>query len=93
MKDTFVSTALAKGVTIRWLEQQTGENYATLKKHYSKWMPLEVPSELARFTDVEPSRGKIVPSWAQSVGTISVSARNRGGKKMVPTGFEPVLPT
>ena len=53
-------------------------------------MPLEVPSELARFTDVEPSRGKIVPSWAQSVGTISVSARNRGGKKMVPTGFEPV---
>lgn len=53
-KDTFVSTALADAnVNIRWLEQQTGEHYATLRKHYSKWMPAEAASELRRFESID----------------------------------------
>ena len=33
-KDTFVTTALKAGVTIAWLETQTGVNYLTLRRHY-----------------------------------------------------------
>ena len=90
-----MSTALAAGVNIRWLEQQAGENYATLKKHYSRWMPLEVGSELRRFAGVDPAlfSGQIVPARQRRTGTISASPRNYERKEMVPTGFEPVLPT
>ena len=52
-KDTFVTTALGVGVRIAWLEQQTGVNYLTLRKHYGKWMPSEGASELARFAEVD----------------------------------------
>jgi integrase len=54
-KDTFVTTALDVGVNIRWLEQQTGVDYATLKKHYSRWMAREVRSELERFRKLDPA--------------------------------------
>jgi hypothetical protein len=51
-KDTFVTTALDAGVRIAWLEQQTGVLYATLRKHYGKWMPGD--RELRRFVEVAP---------------------------------------
>ena len=35
-KDTFVTTALQKGVKIAWLETHTGVNYAALRRHYGK---------------------------------------------------------
>jgi hypothetical protein len=54
-KDTFVTTALNAGVKIAWLEQQTGVAYATLRRHYGKWIPNEVDSELRRFADHDPS--------------------------------------
>jgi hypothetical protein len=53
-KDTFVTTALDAGVTIAWLEQQTGVTYVTLRKHYGKWMPGDRDRELRRFADVAP---------------------------------------
>ena len=37
------------GVKTAWLEQQTGVNYATLRKHYGRWMAGEVASELQQF--------------------------------------------
>jgi hypothetical protein len=30
-------------------------NYATLRRHYGKWMPTEGQSELRRFEDVDPT--------------------------------------
>jgi len=53
-KDTFVTTALDAGVTIAWLEQQTGVTYATLRKHHGKWMPGDRERELRRFAEVAP---------------------------------------
>jgi hypothetical protein len=53
-KDTFVTTALTAGVKIAWLEEQTGVAYATLKRHYGKWMPLDEAGELRRFAALEP---------------------------------------
>jgi hypothetical protein len=54
-KDTFVSVALQAGVKIAWLENQTGVNYLTLRRHYGKWMPTEGASELARFRALDPT--------------------------------------
>jgi hypothetical protein len=53
-KDTFVTAALEAGVRIAWLEQQTGVAYATLRRHYGKWMPSAVGSELDRFAGLAP---------------------------------------
>jgi hypothetical protein len=44
-----------RGVKIAWLETQTGVNYATLRRHYGKWMPTEGQSELRRFVDIDPT--------------------------------------
>jgi hypothetical protein len=38
-KDTFCSLAVTRGVIPSWLEQQTGVAWATLKKHYAKYIP------------------------------------------------------
>jgi integrase len=56
-KDTFVTTSLQAGVRIAWLEAQTGVNYATLRRHYGKWITLEGTSEWARF------QGELDPAW------------------------------
>jgi integrase len=98
MKDTFVTTALVAGVNIRWLEQQTGEDYATLKKHYSRWMPLEIGSELRRFNSVDPTlftpkQRQLSPRKRRRRGQFPISVRNKRGIEVVPRGFEPLLPT
>ena len=37
-KDTYISTVLPVK-PIPWIEEQTGVAYATLKKHYGRWLP------------------------------------------------------
>jgi hypothetical protein len=54
-KDTFVTTALQVGVKVAWLEAQTGVAYATLKRHYGKWITPEGQSELKRFAPLPPT--------------------------------------
>jgi integrase len=52
-KDTFVTNALTVGVRIAWLEQQTGVEYSTLRRHYGRWMPGEDRTELERFAALD----------------------------------------
>jgi hypothetical protein len=97
-KDTFVSTALGVGANVRWLEQQTGENYATLKKHDGEWVPPEMQSELRKFERVAPNlfraeERKLSATYPASGGQFPVTARNPVGFEVVPRGFEPLLPT
>ena len=54
-KDTFVTRTLQAGVKVAWLEAQTGVAYATLKRHYGKWITPEGTSELQRFAALEPT--------------------------------------
>ncbi len=54
-RDTFVTTALQAGVKVAWLEAQTGVAYATLKRHYGKWITPAGESELDRFAKLEPT--------------------------------------
>jgi len=54
-KDTFVTMALRVGAKIAWLENQTGVNYATLRRHYGKWMTTEDRTEQQKFAGVDAS--------------------------------------
>ncbi len=98
MKDTFVTTALAAGVNIHWLEAQTGVRIETLKRHYWKWMRSEVPGQLAAMRAFEQGMQgadatRLVPALVVPALTDEIQERNqaigvRGG------GLEPprVLP-
>jgi integrase len=90
-KDTFVTTSLNAGVKIAWLEQQTGVAYATLRRHYGKWMPSEGESELRRFAAVDPGlfRGQIVSADRGRADTLFASGRKIERRKVRKGGLEP----
>src|SRR4029077_12293216 len=90
-KDTFVTTALLAGVKIAWLEQQTGVAYATLRRHYGKWMPSEGESELRRFAALDPGlfSGQIVSADRGRADTIFASGRKSERRKVRKGGLEP----
>jgi integrase len=74
-KDTFVSSALKLGLKVAWLEQQTGVNYATLKRHYGKWLDDGDDTELRLFAALDPSLfhypvGEIAPPQKPRRGQI-----------------------
>ena len=48
-----MTTALQANVKVAWLEAQTGVAYATLKRHYGKWITPEGSSELERFAELD----------------------------------------
>ena len=51
-KDTFVSLAMTCNANPAWLEQQTGVAWATLKKHYGRYMPRQGASEMHKLRAV-----------------------------------------
>jgi integrase len=90
-KDTFVTTALNAGVKIAWLENQTGVNYATLRRHYGKWLPTEGESELRRFAALDPTLFGM-PGCVRSPGstdTRRVRLRKHERSKVRKGGLEP----
>jgi integrase len=91
-KDTCVTTAIKRGVKIGWLESQTGVSYATLKRHYGKWLRDESREDLRLFVGTDgdeicPRSGGSVPS-ASDRSSKTEDLEMRGG------GLEPprVLP-
>jgi hypothetical protein len=45
-KDTYVSTALTRGVNLAWLSEQTGVADATLRRHYGKFIHADAADAL-----------------------------------------------
>ena len=90
-KDTFVSAALTAGVKIAWLETQTGVNYATLRRHYGKWMPTEGQNELRRFEHIDPTlfQGPKCVRSEDPTDTRRVTHGNLSTKKVRKGGLEP----
>lgn len=52
-KDTFVSLQLVAGAPPAWIEDQTGVDWSTLRRHYGRWMA----SERRLFVTPAPPRG------------------------------------
>jgi len=102
-KDTFVTTALHVGAKPAWLEQQTGVQYETLRRHYGRWMAGEVDSELRRFAVSDPTlfgetsrqllprRRRAVTDGRQVIGIATVGKCEEGD--LNPHGFYPTSPS
>jgi hypothetical protein len=91
-KDTFVSTALLAGVRIAWLEEQTGVDYATLRKHYGVWMPRDGESELDRFVAADPTLFRtdlppILPPGDEKRGAGDEKAQENQGRRNAKGGI------
>jgi hypothetical protein len=89
--DTFVTTALQAGVKVAWLEAQTGVAYATLKRHYGKWISPAGESELDRFAKFEPTlfsceEGDEKGQGGQSGGTVRGQGREIARKSKCEEG-------
>ena len=79
-KDTYVSTALTRGVNLAWLSEQTGVADATLRRHYGKFIHADAADalelskidshgfELAQFAPPRGSRPKKAPSLQRKFG-------------------------
>jgi integrase len=85
-KDTYVSSALKLGAKVAWLEQQTGVNYATLKRHYAKWLDDGDDSDLRLFEALDPSlfadeTPKIAPRDATKRGQFPQTPRKSPEKR------------
>jgi len=85
MKDTYVSAVLPLK-PIPWIEEQTGVAYATLKRHYGKWLPLAGPDAALERLDRLAQGGSLFPV-SRSGGTRRqkalenpTSAECRGGE-------------
>ncbi len=70
-KDTYMSTALTAGVNTAWLEQQTGVAYATIRKHYGRWLRTEGESQTQK---IAAFAGQLVPSFVPSSDEVSENA-------------------
>jgi hypothetical protein len=62
-KDTFVSIAMTCSASPAWLEQQTGVAWATLRKHYGKYMRWQGASEMDKLRAVASVNPPMQP-WA-----------------------------
>ena len=58
-----MSTALTAGVNTTWLEQQTGVSYATIRKHYGRWLRAEGESQTQK---IAAFSGQSVPTFVPS---------------------------
>jgi integrase len=76
MKDTCISLALMAGVNAHWLEKQTGVRLETLKRHYWKWLPSEMPGQL-----------DLVRAFERRSGTAAVK-----GARLVPPNGPSLVP-
>jgi hypothetical protein len=99
-KDTFVTTCLQVAVRIAWLETQTGVSYATLRRHYGKWMPHEGESELRKFESLDPSlfSPRLAPTLAPKTKRRTQVAESTQLEKceegdLNPHGFYPTSPS
>jgi len=96
-KDTFVTAALQANVKVAWLEAQTGVAYATLKRHYGKWITPEGASELERFATLEPTLfggapETTLPPRGNVPGAIQAKVPKGERVEMRGGGLEPVGP-
>ena len=65
-KDTYVSTALTRGVNLAWLSEQTGVADATLRRHYGRFIHADA-ADAFELSKIDPTTaiGAVCPSEGQ----------------------------
>ena len=75
-KDTFVSLAMTCSANPAWLEQQTGVAWATLRKHYGKYMPRQGASEMDKLRAAGEANG-VLPSADRGTQRVEIGSKTR----------------
>ncbi len=88
-KDTYVSVALTKGVSLTWLSEQTEVRESTLRTHYGRFVHASQADAL--------ELAKIDPNGKESLPHDGANSRKNPliykGKMVEQKGFEPSTPT
>jgi hypothetical protein len=81
-KDSYVSTALTRGVNLAWLSEQTGVSDATLRRHYGKFIHADAGGHPGTLKNRLPRVriGAVCPSVAPPRGSRRKKAPSLKGK-------------
>ena len=86
-RHTYISVALTLGCNPKWIAEQTGTSIAMIQQNYGRYIRDDGDALLRAY--VESS--KIEQN--EDAETFSDDRAKYAGSMVVPTGFEPVLPT
>ena len=95
-RHTYISVAFTLGCNIKWIAEQCGTSVEMIQENYGKYIRSDgdapILAYLARSVEVQEQEKNEEKS--ETFGeTFSGERTNYAGTLVVPTGFEPVLPT
>jgi len=95
-RHTYISVALTLGCKIKWVAEQCGTSVAMIEENYGKYIGNDGDAPiLAYLSRIEETQqeGENEEKSETFGETFSSEGANYAGFMVVPTGFEPVLPT
>jgi hypothetical protein len=95
-RHTYISVALTLGCNIKWIAEQCGTSVEMIQENYGKYIRSDgdapILDYLSRAEDAQQEGEN--KDKSETVGeTFSNERASCAGFMVVPTGFEPVLPT
>ena len=95
-RHTYISVALTLGCKIKWVAEQCGTSVAMIEENYGKYIGNDGDAPiLAYLSRIEETQqeGENEEKSETFGETFSGEGTKYAGTLVVPTGFEPVLPT
>jgi hypothetical protein len=94
-KDTYVSTALTRGVNLAWLSEQTGVADATLRRHYGRLIHADAADalELPKIDSESSKSVQFAPRLPLAWKELEENDLFFKGNMVEQKGFEPSTPT
>jgi integrase len=94
-KDTYVSTALTRGVNLTWLSEQTGVADATLRRHYGRFIHADAADalELSKIDSKSAESVNFAPPLPLLMTTDRKNSIIYKENLVEQKGFEPSTPT
>jgi integrase len=95
-RHTYISVALTLGCNIKWIAEQCGTSVEMIQENYGKYIRSDGDAPILAYLSqpVETKHEGENEEKSETFGeTFSDEKTNHAGTLVVPTGFEPVLPT
>ena len=91
-KDTYVSSALTRGVNLTWLSEQTGVADSTLRKHYGRFIHADAADAL-ELAKIDSDAGQMLQFVPRARSGRRKDLVTEKGNLVEQKGFEPSTPT
>jgi hypothetical protein len=91
-KDTYVSSALTRGVNLTWLSEQTGVADSTLRKHYGRFIHADAADAL-ELAKIDSDAGQMLQFVSRARSGRRKDLVTEKGNLVEQKGFEPSTPT